>query len=120
MGENSIVHKNAKIGKNVKIGPSCLIGEGVEIGDNCELLSFVNISGNTKIGSKNKFFPFSKDDISFTRDVQHNEACPALIFVTNEARSTAVYVTPSTTPVFPTIAPGHSIVTPFAFLENWP
>ena len=59
MNEKSIVHKNAKIGKNVKIGPNCFIGDGVEIGDDCELLSFVNISGNTKIGTKNKFFPFS-------------------------------------------------------------
>lgn len=59
MNEKSIIHKNAKIGKNVKIGPNCFIGDGVEIGDDCELLSFVNISGNTKIGTKNKFFPFS-------------------------------------------------------------
>ena len=85
MGENSIVHKNAKIGKNVKIGPSCLIGEGVEIGDNCELLSFVNISGNTKIGSKNKFFPFSSigtapQDLKYNNELTYLEIGDANTF----------------------------------------
>ena len=42
------------------------------------------------------------------------------IFVIREALSTAVYVTPPKTPVSPTLASGHSMVTPLAFLENWP
>ena len=52
------IHKNAKIGKNVSIGDFCVIGENVEIGDDCDLVNSVNIQGNTKIGKKNKFFPF--------------------------------------------------------------
>ena len=52
------IHKNAKIGKNVFIGDFCVIGENVEIGDDCDLLNSVNIQGNTKIGKKNKFFPY--------------------------------------------------------------
>ena len=52
------IHKNAKIGKNVNIGDFCVIGENVEIGDDCDLINSVNIQGNTKIGKKNKFFPF--------------------------------------------------------------
>tara|TARA_B100000575_G_scaffold292175_1_gene299870 strand:- start:44 stop:817 length:774 start_codon:yes stop_codon:yes gene_type:complete len=52
------IHKNTKIGKNVFIGDFCVIGENVEIGDDCNLVNSVNIQGNTKIGKKNKFFPY--------------------------------------------------------------
>ena len=55
----SSIHKNAKIGNNVKIGDFCVIGENVEIGDDCELINSVNIQGNTKIGKKNIFYPFT-------------------------------------------------------------
>ena len=52
------IHKKAKIGKNVVIGDFCIIGENVEIGEDCNLVNSVNIQGYTKIGKKNKFFPF--------------------------------------------------------------
>ena len=54
----SIVDKNAKIGNNVEIGPYCVIGPNVKIADNNKLHSHVNISGNTKIGEGNIFYPF--------------------------------------------------------------
>ena len=54
----AFIHPEAKIGKNVYIGPFCVIGPNVEIGDDCYLQSNVVIDGNTKIGSKNKFFQF--------------------------------------------------------------
>jgi len=53
------IHKNAKIGNNVIIGDFCVIGENVEIGDDCKLINSVNIQGNTKIGKRNVFFPYS-------------------------------------------------------------
>jgi len=56
--ETSIVDKNAKIGNNVEIGPYCVIGPNVKIADNNKLHSHVNISGNTKIGEGNIFYPF--------------------------------------------------------------
>jgi len=55
----SIISNNAKIHDKAKIGPYCIINEGVSIDEGTELISHVNISGNTKIGKYNKFFPFS-------------------------------------------------------------
>ena len=54
----AIIDKNAKIGNNVEIGPYCVIGPNVKIADNNKLHSHVNISGNTKIGEGNIFYPF--------------------------------------------------------------
>ena len=56
--DTSIVDKNAEIGNNVEIGPYCVIGPNVKIADNNKLHSHVNISGNTKIGEGNIFYPF--------------------------------------------------------------
>ena len=36
-----------------------MIGDNVEIGENCVLHSHVSLSGNTKIGKNNIFYPFS-------------------------------------------------------------
>jgi len=58
MNSNFISDK-AKIHPSVKIGPYCVIGENVEIGENCTLHSHVVITGNTKIGNNNIFYPFS-------------------------------------------------------------
>ena len=57
--QSAIISTNAKISENIKIGPYCIIDEGVSIDDGCELISHVHLSGNTKIGKNNKFFPFS-------------------------------------------------------------
>ena len=56
---NSILYQKAKIHSSVKIGPYCVIGENVEIGENCILQSHVVITGNTKIGKNNVFYPFT-------------------------------------------------------------
>ena len=55
----AIVSSNAKIGKNVIIGPYCIINNGVVIGDECKLIANVYIDGNTEIGEKCTFYPFS-------------------------------------------------------------
>ena len=57
--QSAIISNNAKISGNIKIGPYCIIDAGVFIEDGCELISHVHLSGNTKIGKNNKFFPFS-------------------------------------------------------------
>ena len=56
---SAIISSNAKISENIRIGPYCIIDGGVSIEDGCELISHVHLSGNTKIGKNNKFFPFS-------------------------------------------------------------
>ncbi|HET7209135.1 MAG TPA: acyl-ACP--UDP-N-acetylglucosamine O-acyltransferase [Terriglobales bacterium] len=67
----TIIDPSARIAASCKIGPYCVIGAEVELGDNCELLSHVNIDGPTKIGDRNRLFPFSAiglepQDVSFT------------------------------------------------------
>jgi UDP-N-acetylglucosamine acyltransferase len=55
----AIIDPAAKIPATCKIGPYCTIGRDVELGENCELVSHVVVEGPTKIGSNNRFFPFS-------------------------------------------------------------
>jgi UDP-N-acetylglucosamine acyltransferase len=55
----AILDPAAKVPSSCKIGPYCVIGANVELGENCELISHVVIEGPSKIGARNKFFPFS-------------------------------------------------------------
>src|SRR5579872_6753785 len=55
----AIVDPSAKIHPSCKIGPYCTIGRDVELGENCELISHVVIEGPSRIGARNRFFPFS-------------------------------------------------------------
>lgn len=55
----AIVDPAAKIPGTCKIGPYCTVGPRVEMGENCELISHVVVEGPSKIGARNRFFPFS-------------------------------------------------------------
>src|SRR6185369_14737880 len=55
----AIIDQKAKVHESCKIGPYSVVGPDVELGENCELISHVVIYGPTKIGSNNRFFPFS-------------------------------------------------------------
>ena len=57
--KTAIVDPNAKISANVNIGPYSIIGPNVEIGEDTDIISHVSIAGYTKIGKKNKIYPFS-------------------------------------------------------------
>ena len=57
--KTAIIDRNANIHPTAKIGPFTVIGPNVEIGKNVVIHSHVNISGNTKIGSENVFYPFA-------------------------------------------------------------
>jgi UDP-N-acetylglucosamine acyltransferase len=66
----AVLDPSAKIPSSCKIGPYCVIGTNVELGEDCELISHVVIEGPSKIGARNKFFPFSSiglapQDISY-------------------------------------------------------
>jgi UDP-N-acetylglucosamine acyltransferase len=66
----AVVDPSANIPASCTIGPFCLIGPNVELGEYCELLSHVVIHGPSRIGSNNRFFPFSSiglepQDISY-------------------------------------------------------
>jgi len=55
----AIVDPAAVIPSSCKIGPFCIVGKDVEMGENCELLSHVVLKGPTKMGSRNRVFPFT-------------------------------------------------------------
>jgi len=57
--DTAIIDKKSKIYSNVSIGPYSVIGPDVEIGESTIIHSHVNISGHTKIGKKNKIYPFA-------------------------------------------------------------
>ena len=53
----SSVDPAAKIGPDVAIGPFCCIGPDVTIGFGCQLMNNVTITGHTRIGAQNVFYP---------------------------------------------------------------
>ena len=55
----AIIHPRTKIPASCEIGPYCVIGPHVELGEGCQLLSHITLEGPTKIGCRNRFFPFS-------------------------------------------------------------
>jgi len=55
----AILDPAAKVPASCKVGPYCTIGPNVELGEGCELISHIAIEGPTKIGARNRFFPFS-------------------------------------------------------------
>jgi len=55
----AIVHPEAKIAQSVTIGPYTIIGAGVEIGEDCEVMSHAVINGLTKIGARNRIYPYA-------------------------------------------------------------
>lgn len=55
---NSLIDPSARVHSTATIGPFCVIGADVEIGEGTELISHVSIQGPTKIGARNRIFPF--------------------------------------------------------------
>ena len=54
----AIIHLQAQIACSATVGPYTVIGEGVEIGEDCEVMSHVVIEGPTRIGKRNRIFPY--------------------------------------------------------------
>ena len=57
--KTAIIDSKARISSTVNIGPYVVIGPDVEIDENAVIHSHVNIAGCTKIGKKNKIYPFA-------------------------------------------------------------
>ncbi len=55
----AIVDSHASIGDRVSIGPWSVIGRDVEVGEETEIGSHVVIQGPTRIGARNRIFPFN-------------------------------------------------------------
>lgn len=54
----AVIDPSAKVPTSCSVGPHCTIGANVELGENCELISHVTIHGPSRIGARNRFFPF--------------------------------------------------------------
>ena len=91
----SYISDKAKIHSTVKIGPFCIIGPNVEIEEGCILKSHVSISGNTKIGKNNIFYPFSSIG-SEPQDLKYKGEESFLIIGSNNTFRENVTVNPGT------------------------
>lgn len=57
IADSAHVDSAAEVDDSVLIGPNCFIDAGVRIGADCILDNNVTLTGNTRIGSGNRFFP---------------------------------------------------------------
>ncbi len=56
---SAIVAESAIIGPGCCVGPFCIVGPHVELGEDCELVSHVVLDGHTRVGKRNRIFPFA-------------------------------------------------------------
>jgi len=69
----AIIDPSAQIGEGCEIGPYCVIGPKVELGPECHLLHHVSLSGPSKVGRGNRFYPFTSigqqtQDLKYTAE----------------------------------------------------
>ncbi|NMN68088.1 acyl-[acyl-carrier-protein]--UDP-N-acetylglucosamine O-acyltransferase [Candidatus Pelagibacter ubique] len=76
--KTAIIDSKAKISSNVKVGPYSVIGPDVEIDEEVIIQSHVTITGLTKIGKKNIFYPMSSIG-SDPQDLKYNGEKTSLI-----------------------------------------
>ena len=69
--KTAIIDPKSKISSTVSIGPYSVIGPDVEIDENTIIYSHVSISGHTKIGKRNKIYPFASIG-SDPQDLKYN------------------------------------------------
>ncbi len=55
----AVIHPRAQIACSVTVGPYAVVGEGVELGEDCEVMSHVVLGGPTRMGKRNRVFPFA-------------------------------------------------------------
>jgi UDP-N-acetylglucosamine acyltransferase len=53
----AIIHPKALIDSTVEVGPYAVIDETVEVGPGCVLGPYVYLTGRTRVGPRNRFFP---------------------------------------------------------------
>lgn len=75
---SAVVRPGARLADDVFVGPFCFVDDGVEIGAGTRLLSHVAVTGLTKIGARNTFFPFASigaepQDISYRGEPSRTE-----------------------------------------------
>ena len=93
--KTAVIDKKAKVHSSVKIGPYSIIGPNVEINENVVIQSHVNITGNTIIGSGNKFYPFGSIG-NDPQDLKYNGENTSLIIGNNNKFREYVTINPGT------------------------
>ena len=91
----SVISPKANISSNVKIGPFCIVDEDVIIEKDCELISHVHITGKTKIGENNIFFPFSSIG-TIPQDLKYSGELSELQIGNNNTFREGVTINPGT------------------------
>ena len=92
--KTAVIDPKARLNNNVQVGPYCVIGPNVEIGDDTIIQSHVNISGNVKIGKKNKIYPFVS--INDPQDLKYNGEPTNLVIGDNNKIREYVTINPGT------------------------
>ena len=93
--KSAVIDQDAKVHPSVRIGPYAVIGPNVEISENVIIHSHVNISGNTKIGKGNVFYPFASIG-NDPQDLKYNGEKTALEIGDNNKFREYVTVNPGT------------------------
>jgi len=91
----AVISPKSHISKNVNIGPYCIIDENVYLDDECKLISHVHITGRTKIGKNNIFYPFSSIG-TIPQDLKYSGEPSELIIGDNNVFREGVTVNPGT------------------------
>lgn len=55
----AVVHAGARLGPGVSVGPCAIVGEHVELGPGTWVASHVVLEGRTRIGARNRIYPFA-------------------------------------------------------------
>jgi UDP-N-acetylglucosamine acyltransferase len=55
---SALVDPKARLARGVKVGPYSIVGPDVEIGEDTRVGAHVVLEGHTRIGRRNRFFPF--------------------------------------------------------------
>jgi UDP-N-acetylglucosamine acyltransferase len=74
----AIIDRSAVIGSTTVIGAYSVIGSDVILGDGCRIHNHVSISGPTRIGEENEFYPFCSigqrsQDLKYREEPTHLE-----------------------------------------------
>ena len=93
--KTAIIDSKAKISQSVTIGPYSIIGPNVEIDESSIIQSHVNISGYTKIGKNNTFYPFASIG-SNPQDLKFKGEKTELLFGDNNIIREYVTINPGT------------------------
>ena len=93
--ETAIVDPKAKLSNNIIVVPYRIIGPNVEILEGTEIQGHVNITGNTKIGSNNKIYPFASLG-NDPQDLKYKNEKTQLIIGNNNTIREYVTINPGT------------------------